>query len=134
MGMNGRQGNPLALGLVLVRAAAIALAVFLPLHESNGAFRMIRDNTLIQHGGWPLIVLAVGIAIAGFRSANQRKGSWAALAIVLCALAGFLIYIQARDNDSRTLYPVGLDGTLDTSRPMVASLGIAVYVAAVGSP
>ena len=54
-----RVGNPLGLGLVLVGAAVMAIATFLPLNEPAGVFSMIKDNTLIQRGGWWLIVLAV---------------------------------------------------------------------------
>jgi hypothetical protein len=127
--MNRGPGNPLALGLVIVGAAAMALAAFLPLDEPNGVFRMVAHNTLIQHGGWTLIALAIGIAATGFQ-ANQRRGNWLAYPIVLCVLAGFRVVDLAMDKDSRTLYPVKLDGTVDTSKPgTVAPLGIALYVA-----
>lgn len=130
--MNRGPGNPLALGLVIVGALAMALAAFLPLDEPTGLFGMVRDNTLIQHGGWTLIALAVGIAASGFR-ASQRKGNWWVLPVVLCVLAAIALANWATDKDLRTLYPIGANGNLDTSQPgMVASLGIAIYVAGAG--
>jgi hypothetical protein len=130
--MNRGLGNPLGLGLVIVGAFAVAIAAFLPLDEPTGVFRMVENNTLIQHGGWMLVVLAVGIAASGFRVA-QRNGIGWAVPVVLCVIAGILIAIWAADKDLRTLYPVGPDGTPMTSQPgMVASLGIAIYVAGAG--
>jgi hypothetical protein len=114
--MNRGPGNPLALGLVIVGAAALAVAAFLPLDEPTGVFRMVEHNTLIQHGGWTLIALAIGIAASGFQ-ASQRRGNWLAVPIVLCVLAGLEIFNLATDDDSRTLYPVKPDGTVDTSKP-----------------
>jgi serine/threonine protein kinase, bacterial len=130
--VNRGPGNPLGLGLVIVGAFAMAIAAFLPLDEPTGVFRMVRDNTLIQRGGWILIALAVGIAAAGFR-VNQRKGNGWALPVVLCVLAAFIIVTWAADKDLRTLYPISANGIADTSQPgMVASLGIAIYVAGAG--
>lgn len=109
----------------------MALATFLPFNEPNGLFRTIEHNTLIQHGGWTFIALAIGIATAAIRS-SQSKRNWFAAAIILCVLAGLQVFFLATDKDSRTLYPVGLDGTLDTTKPTVAPLGIALYVAGFG--
>jgi len=48
-------------------------------------------------------------------------------------LAALLVIWLATDKDLRTLYPVGLDGSIDSSQPgVVTNLGIAVYVAGVG--
>ena len=55
-------------GLIIVGAAAMAISAFLPHVEPTGAFRMVEDNTLIQHGGWMLIALAFGIAASGYRT------------------------------------------------------------------
>ncbi|OBG51835.1 zinc ribbon domain-containing protein [Mycobacterium sp. E735] len=110
----------------------MAIAAFLPLLEPTGIFRMVQNNTLIQHGGWTLVALAVGIAASSVW-ANQRGGRWWGLAVGLCLLAAAQITDWATDKDLRTLYPVGLNGTVDTSQPgMVASLGIALYAAGTG--
>jgi hypothetical protein len=125
-----RVENPLGLGLVLVGAAAMALSTFLPLDEPGG-FQMVTHNTLIQHDGWMLIAVAIGIAAGGFR-ASQKPRQWVRSA-VLCVLAGGGVTFWFLNKSMRTLYPIGLDGTLDTSQPgTVAALGIALYVAGAG--
>ena len=124
--------NPLALGLIIVGAVALAISTFLPLVEPMGTFRMVEHNTLIQRGGWLLIALALGIAVSGYR---VSQGRWTArwVPIVLCVLAAGLIVLNANDKDLRTLYPVGPDGNPITTQPgMVANLGIAIYVAGAG--
>ena len=80
--------NPMALGLVLLGSLAMVIATFLPLNES-GSYRRIEDNTLIQHGGWMLIALAIWIAAAGYYV--DRGTQQAALVIVPCVLAGLLV-------------------------------------------
>jgi hypothetical protein len=51
--------------------------------------------------------------------------------ILLRAAIG--VILVATDTEMRTLYPIGADGAPDTSQPgMVATLGIAVYVAGAG--
>jgi hypothetical protein len=118
------------LGLVIVGAAAIALSTFLPLDEPGG-FDVVSHNTLIQSGGWILIAVAVGIAAAGFR-ASQKPRKWVR-PVVLCVLAAGGVIFWAQDKSMRTLYPIGLHGTPDTSQPgTVAPLGIALYVAGAG--
>jgi hypothetical protein len=117
---------------VIVGAFAMAIAAFLPLDEPTGVFRMVENNTLIQHGGWMLVALAIGIAVSGFR-VDRRKGNGWALPVVLCVVGGILIAVWAADKGLRTLYPVGPDGSPMTSQPgIVADLGIAIYVAGAG--
>ena len=129
--MNRGPGNPLALGLVIVGAAVMAIAAFLPLDEPVSTLRMVQSNTLIQHGHWGIVALAVGIAAGGFW-ASQRDGKWP-LPVVLCLFAAADVILWFTDKDMRTLYPVRPDGTLDTSQPgTVADLGIALYVAGAG--
>lgn len=124
--------NPLGLGLVIVGAAALAISTFLPLVQPASALRMVEDNTLIQHAGWMLIALALGIAASGYRASRGRPNQrWTPL--ILCAVAAVLVLVDANDKDMRTLYPVHPDGSVDTSQPgMVANLGIAIYVAGAG--
>jgi ribosomal protein S27E len=123
--------NPLGLGLVLVGAAAMAIAVFLPLVEPINTFRRVGENTLIQHGGWMLIALALGIAASGYRASRGTRTWW--LPVLLCGIAAALLVFTAADKSTRTLYPVGPDGNPITTQPgMVADLGIAIYVAGAG--
>jgi hypothetical protein len=124
--------NPLGLGLLIVGAAALAISTFLPLVQPVNALRMVQDNTLIQHGGWPLIGLALGIAASGYR-ASRGKPIQVVLCLVLCTIAAVVVVADATDTGMRTLYPVQLNGTVDTSQPgTVASLGIAIYGAGAG--
>jgi len=107
----------------------LAISVFLPFVQPVSALRMVEDNTLIQHGGWVLIAAALGIAASGYR-ASRGKPTERWLLIILCVIAAGLIVLNANDKGLRTLYPVHPAGTVDTSQPgMVASLGIAIYVA-----
>jgi hypothetical protein len=124
--------NPLGLGLVIVGAAALAISTFLPFVQPVSALRMVEDNTLIQQGGWTLVALALGIAASGYRaSRGAPKRIWTS--IILSVIAAALVLIDANDKGMRTLYPVPLNGTVDTSQPgTVASLGIAIYVAGAG--
>lgn len=118
--------NPLGLGLIIVGAVAMAISAFLPLVEPTGGFGRVEENTPIQHGGWILIVLALGIAASGYR---VKPGQ----VIVLCGIAAGLIVFNANNKGLRTLYPVGPDGNPITTQPgMVADFGIAFYVAGAG--
>jgi hypothetical protein len=124
--------NPLGLGLVIVGAAVMAIATFLPFDEPTGVFATIRQNTLIQIGQWWLIGLALGIAGSGYRVYQRNRAEWV-WSIILCAVAAIAVLVIAGDKSLRTLYPVRPDGTLDTSQPgTVATLGIAIYVAGAG--
>ena len=122
--------NPLALGLIIVGAVALAISTFLPLVEPTGTFRTVEHNTLIQRGGWMLIALALGIAASGYR---VSQGRWTArwIPIALCVSTAVLIGLNA--TDIRTLYPVGPHGNPITTQPgIVANPGIAIYVAGAG--
>jgi hypothetical protein len=124
--------NPLALGLIIIGALAMALSAFLPFDEPVG-FHRIQDNTLMQNGnGWILVALALGIAAAGYRVSQGQSTSWA-FPFVLCVFGALLVIWMGNDKGLRTLYPVGADGTVDSSQPgVVAQLGIAIYVAGAG--
>jgi hypothetical protein len=133
MAMNAEASeNPLGLGLLMLGCLAMAIAAFLPLDEPTGAFSTVRDNTLIQHGGWALIALALGVAASGYR-VSQGSGTKWWLPILLCVIAAAVIVGIGNNEGLRTLYPIGPDGTPDTSQPgTVASLGVAIYVAGAG--
>ncbi len=56
----------------------MAISTFLPLVEPIGAFHRVQGNTLIQHGGWMLVAVALGIAASGYRASQGRwTARWA---------------------------------------------------------
>lgn len=67
--------NPIGLILVISGAVILGIAEFLPYFEPPGIIRFVKDNTLIQQGGWILLILAIGIAISGYM-AYQRPSTW----------------------------------------------------------
>ena len=78
--------NPLGVGLAAIGALTMAIAAFLPLDEPGGEFAYVQQNTLIQHGGWLLIALAVGIVAAIYRVYRGGTRTW--VPILLCVIAG----------------------------------------------
>jgi predicted RNA-binding Zn-ribbon protein involved in translation (DUF1610 family) len=125
------RGNPLGFGLVLVGAALLAVSTFLPLDEATGLFRFVQQNTLIQHDGWLVIIGALALAASGFRAYITRDDWLIPLVVSIFTAIGIIIW--ATNTDMRTLYPVGLDGTADSSKPgQVADWGISIYVAGLG--
>ena len=125
--------NPLGLGLVIIGALAIALGAFLPFQESP-RFGRIEQNHLIQGvNGWVLVALALGILVTGYR-AGQGLSNKSGPPIFLSLTAAGAVLNVAGDKSLRTLYPIGLNGEIDTSHPgTVSELGIAVYVAGAGA-
>ena len=91
------------MGVALLGALAMVIAVFLPRVEST-SFGGVAENTLIQQGGgWAFIGLAAGIAGATYSA--YRRGSKTVAVIVLGALAiAFAIY-QGTDEAMLTLVP-----------------------------
>lgn len=110
----------------------MVVATFLPLVEPTGAFAFVRQNTLIQHGGWLLVGVAISIAAGAVRSFLGRLSWGWPFAASLAAAAGVLIW--ATNESLRTLYPINTDGTPDTSSGgSVGAHGIAIYVAGVAA-
>jgi ribosomal protein S27E len=112
--------------LVALGALIAILSTFLPWEESP-SFRAIEHNTLIQQGGWILIALSLAAAASAYGVNPER---WWGPLILAGLCAGFLL---VEGSSSETLYPVNLDGSVDTSQQGVkASHGIAIYVAWLG--
>lgn len=119
----------LGFALVALGALTVTVSTFLPWEESP-SFRAIEHNTLIQQGGWIVIALSLAAAASAFGVGSGKTDKWwgPLILIVLCA-----IFLLIDGNSSETLYPVKLDGEVDTSQPGVtASHGIAIYVAWLG--
>jgi len=124
-------GSTVDLGFALVALGALTLTIstFLPWEESP-SFRAIEQNTLIQQGGWILIALSLAAAASAFGVGSGKTDKrWGPLILIgLCA-----IVLLIEGHSSETLYPVKLNGEVDTSQPGVtASHGIAIYVAWLG--
>lgn len=122
--------NPAGVIFACLGALAMVVSAFLPLDEPDGTFTRIQSNTLIQHGGWLLIALGVGIGLAAYRSYSTGKRGWT---VVVLGLIGIAIAIVIGTNkDYRTLYAITADGS-QTGDGTVVPLGIAVYVAGAGA-
>ena len=106
------------------------IASFLPLYESPGLINNIKENSLIQHGGWTLIAAAIVIAAAGFAARNGK--GWPSV-LVIAALAAIGLGIFVSDKDNHTLYPISADGSVDSSgNGTVVDFGTGIYAAFVG--
>jgi ribosomal protein S27E len=115
--------------LVALGALAVTISTFLPWEESP-SFRAIEHNTLIQQGGWILIALSLAAAASAFGVGSGQTDKWWG-PLILIGLCAIVLLIEG--NSSETLYPVKLNGEVDTSQPGVtASHGIAIYVAWLG--
>lgn len=109
----------------------MAVSTLLPMNEVTPQFRAVQQNTLIQHGGWILILAAIAVAAAALRVAQGSAPWWLPLGGCLVAATGIIWW--ATDTGLRTLYPVGFDGTANVDGPgVVAEHGIAIYVAGLG--
>lgn len=128
------RGNPIGLGVTLAGAATIILSLFLPVNEPTGPFARIQENTLIQSdGGWFMAILAIVLAVGATR-AYLKPDTYLWIAPLAASLALLLwVALIAVNDATTTLYPI-VDGVPDTSQPgQVTALGVAVYVAGVGS-
>jgi hypothetical protein len=125
--------NPVGLGLALLGAVTMVIAVFLPRVESaTFTFGGIQQNTLIQSGdGWLFIGIAAGIAGAAYRSWKQGKRSWAVIVLGLLAIG--IAYYDGTDKDSLTLYHLDQNGDANIlGGAVTADPGVGIYVAGVG--
>lgn len=127
--MKSKAGSEGVVGfaLLVVGAVAITIATFLPFTESTGTFSTVHSNTMIQHGGWWFILLAIAIAATGYHVCFHKPGNYVT-PIINCVIAALYTAYVASSTDSRTLYPVKPDGSPDMSQPgEVAGFGIAIY-------
>lgn len=118
--------------MTVVGAVLMIISAFLPLYEPTGMFRLIQQNTLIQHDGWILVAAAIAVGATALRAHYAESGGWE-LPFGFAVLSAAGIAYWATSTDMRTLYPVGADGNADVSEAgVVAAHGIAVYVAGLG--
>jgi hypothetical protein len=119
--------NPAAVAAGVAGGVVLVVSVFLPLIDNTTDFGRIVQNTLIQHGGWPLIVLGVGAALAAILGGKRARRSFLIIGVIAVA---YVIYL-ATDKSLRTVYPI-INGE-PTGTGTLADVGIGVYVAAVGA-
>jgi hypothetical protein len=108
--------------------------VFLPFVQSNSVLSHVQSDTLVQHGGWFVLVFAVGIVVGAVDSyaSGKRREAWAVLQ--LGVVAALIVVGIASDKTLRTLHTVGTSGEAEASGDgTVVPLGIAVSVAGVGA-
>ena len=127
------RANPAAVAVGLAGGVVLVVSVFLALADNTTSYGRIAADTLIQHGGWPLVVLGVAAVLAAIRSTATGKPSRRTFLVLGLLAIAFVIYV-ATDKSVRTIYPQLLNGAPDTSQPgTVAGVGIGVYVAAIGA-
>ncbi|KLO26343.1 hypothetical protein ABW16_19700 [Mycolicibacter heraklionensis] len=124
--------NPLPFGLTALGAVAMMIATFLPYFESR-RFLRIEGNAMIQSAdGWILIAVAIGVVVCAYH-ADQGERNYRIAARVLPLLGAGCLFVIWANKGARTLYPVGIDGTVNADAPgEVANLGVGFYLAAVG--
>jgi len=121
--------NALGMALVVVGAAALAIAMFLPFAQPFGVIPIVGNNNLFQQIGWKGFFIPFLLALSGYQ-AGQGKQSARWSLVFVCAVAAIGIVLLANAKSLRTLYPVGACGAVDTTQPgLVTNLGIAIYVA-----
>lgn len=124
--------SPVGAGMAAVGGLLLGIAAFLPLDQIGGQFAYVRSNTLIQHGEWWLLVVAVAIVAAAYRSYSARKLTWDVL--ILGALAAVAVLFIVLNKSLRTLVPAESTGLLSAgSNETIVPFGIAVYVAGAGA-
>jgi hypothetical protein len=120
--------TPLSLGIALVGAGLMLIAVFLPQFESN-TYAQIEKNTLIQNGdGWWFIILAVLSAGAAYRAFHQQRRTFAPIVLGVIGI-GIAVYYGTAHSERR-LCSVASGFT---SNCTLATPGIGIYAAGIGA-
>jgi hypothetical protein len=121
--------TPVSFVLVCIGAAGMAISAFLPYLDATGIFSRVRENTLIQQEGWPLLLFALFALLTGYRGYSEGRRAWAPIVWGAFGLA-VAIYVGS-DKNARTLCAINpLNGeALSGEGCHVASVGIGVYLA-----
>jgi hypothetical protein len=121
--------SPVSLGLALVGALIMLIAIFLPRVESKGVFTTVADNTLIQSGGgWWFVGIALAVASSGWYAYRSAKRAGGTMVLGLIAI-GVAVY-YGKSHGSLTLCPIGATEFSDACE--TASPGVGLYAAGVG--
>jgi hypothetical protein len=128
----GASANGLGLRLVLVGAVAMAIAMFLPFAQPVNGLPILGKNTPFQLIGWHVLWPPFLIAYTGYLTTQgKRFAQWSLIGLGVLAALG--IVALATDKDLRTMHVIGPGGAADSTGPgILASLGIAIYVAGTG--
>jgi hypothetical protein len=124
--------NGLGLGLVLIGAVAMAIAMFLPFAQPIDGLPILGKNTVFELIGWHVLWQLFFIPYFGYlASQGKRFARWSLIGFCVLAAAG--VVALATDNELRTMRVMGPGGASDSTGPgFVDGLGIAIYVAAAG--
>ena len=120
--------TPLSLGIVLVGAAVMLIAIFLPQFETS-SFARIEKNSLVQNGdGWWFIGIAVLAAGTAYRAYRNQRTSFAAVALGAIGI-GLAIYYGTAHSQRRlcSVSPLNIGQHCSLATP-----GIGIYAAGVG--
>jgi hypothetical protein len=128
----GGSANGLGLGLVLVGAVTMAIAMFLPFAQPVDGLPILGKNTLFQLIGWHVLWQLFFIPYFGYlASQGKRFARWSLIGFCVPAAVG--VVALATDKHLRTMHIIGPGGAADSTGPgILAGLGIAIYVAAAG--
>jgi hypothetical protein len=128
----GTSANRLGLGLVLIGAIAMAVAVFLPFAQPVNGLPIVGKNTLLELLGWHVLWPLLFIPYSGYlASQGKRSARWSLVG--LCALAAVGVVALATAKSLRTMHIIGPGGPINSTGPgMLAGLDIAIYVAGAG--
>jgi hypothetical protein len=124
--------SPVGVGVALAGALAMLIALFLPYADNSTEFARIVKNSVIQAGGWPLILIAVGVAVAAYHAHSEKRKGWAVIVLGLVAV-GIAVWLGT-NKSNLTVYPIDPStGQPDpTASGTVVDPGIGVWVAGVG--
>jgi hypothetical protein len=126
--------TPLSLGIALVGAGLMLLAVFLPQLETS-TYSQIEKNTLIQNGdGWWFIILALLGAGAAYRAFHQQRRTYAPVVLGVIGI-GIAVYYGTAHSPRRLCSAASgftSDCTLATPSIGIYAAGIGAFLVTVG--
>ena len=126
--------NVMGVGIALLGALGMLIAVFLPRVEATTTFGGVAENTLIQSGtgGWWFVGLALAVIGAVYGVARSGGGSGWAI-VILGGVAIALAFYNGASDEALMLYPIGEGGEPDGSAEgTMATPSIGIYLAGLG--
>jgi hypothetical protein len=106
--------------------------MFLPFVQTVYGLPVVGNDTVVQFFGWYVVLPLILLPYFAYRASQGKRSALGAL-IALCGLAVLSVVALATDKELRTMRILGPGGAADSTGPgFVASLDIAIYVAAAG--